>query len=107
MTINLGPSSQAFLIFVLFLTISGLPACQSRSTQQTDTRADLAALRDLHDQLTRAQNSGDSTIVERSDANDVIILPPNGSLVAGRQAHMRLFQESFNKFTMLFDNKSD
>ena len=107
MSIDARPSSRGFVIFVLFLTAIGLPGCSSRSTQQTDTRADVAALRDLHDQVTRAQNSGDATIVERTDASDVVILPPNGSLIAGREAHMRLYQESFNKFTMISDNKSD
>src|SRR5262245_13829557 len=107
MSIGVGPSSGGFLIFVLFLTVSGLPGCQSRSTQQTDTRADAAAVRDLHDQVTRAQNSGDATIFERVDASDVVILPPNGSVIVGRQEHMRLNQEGFNRFTMIFDNKSD
>jgi ketosteroid isomerase-like protein len=45
--------------------------------------------------------------VERADASDVVILPPGGSLIVGRQAHMRLFEESFKRFTMIFDNKSE
>jgi hypothetical protein len=48
--------SQGVLAFLLLVVASGLFGCGSRSAQQADTRAaEVAALRDLHDQLTRAE----------------------------------------------------
>ncbi len=101
-------SWRGLFSFLLILPSSGLLGCGNRAASQTDTRvADVAALRELHDQLTRAQNSGDTTVVERTDASDVLVLPPDGSLIAGRQAHISLFQEFFNRFSSLTDNKSE
>ncbi len=73
-----------------------------------DTRAtDVAALRELHDQLTRAQNAGDASVFERLHASDVLAFPPDGSLIAGQQSHVEFNRKSFNTFTGIFDNKSE
>ena len=101
------PLSRSLGIFLLLLPAIGLLGCRSRSAQQDDTHADVAALRELHDQVTRAENSGDASVFERISASDILVLPPDGSLIAGRQAHVNFNQESFNKFTGVFDNKSD
>jgi ketosteroid isomerase-like protein len=47
------------------------------------------------------------TVFERTAATDVIVLPPDGSIITGRQALMKLNQEFFNRSETLFDNKSD
>ncbi len=108
MSISSWPSSRGLLVFLLLLPASGLLGCGSRSAPQTDTgAADVAALRELHDQMTRGQNAGDAGVYERTSASDVLVLPPDGSLIAGRQAHVKFGQEFFNAFTNLFDNKSD
>jgi hypothetical protein len=66
------------VIFVLSIVAIGLPRCESRSVQQVDTRAaDVGALRERHDPVTRAQNSGDTTAVEQ-DGRDTLVLPPDG-----------------------------
>ncbi len=101
-------STRSLLISLLLLPAGGFLGCESRTTQQTDTRAaDVAALRELHDQLTRAQNAGDAGAFERTSASDVLVLPPDGSLIAGRQAHVNFAQAFFSEFTSLIDNKSE
>ena len=99
--------SRGLGIFLLLLPASGLLGCGSRSAQTDGRAADVAALRELHDQLTRAENSGDASVFERTSASDVLVLPPDGSLLAGRQAHVNYARGSFNEFTGVFDNKSD
>lgn len=107
---NIGgwPSSPGLVIFLLVLPVSGLLGCESRSAQPADTRAgDVAALRELHDQVTAAQNAGDASVFERTSASDVLVLPPDGALIAGRQAHVEFNRKLFNTFTNIFDNKSE
>ena len=95
MSIGGWPSARGLLTLVLRLPISGLVGCESRPAQQVDTRAaDVAALRELHDQLTAAQNAGDASVFERTSATDVLVLPPDGGLIAGRQAHVDSIENS-------------
>ena len=108
MSIGSWPSARLFILLML-LPVSGLlVGCESRPTQQVDTRtADVAALRELHDQVTAGQNAGDASVFERTSATDVLVLPPDGGLIAGRQAHVEFNRKVFNTFTNIFDNKSE
>ncbi len=106
MSIDGWPSSRSLLRFLLILT-GGFLGCGSESAPQTDTHAaDVAALHELRDELTRAQNAGDVRVFERISASDVLAFPPDGSLIAGRQALMNFNQEFFNRSRTIFDNKS-
>ena len=99
---------QGRLLAVVILSAVGFASCGRQPPNQTDTRAaDVAAIRELHDRVTRAQNSGDAAALSQNSVSDVLVLPPDGSLVAGRDAHLRLNQAFYYKFTGLFDNKSD
>jgi ketosteroid isomerase-like protein len=51
--------------------------------------------------------SGDTSVFERTSASDVLVLPPDGSLIAGRQAHVNSERTFFNAFTSVIDNKSE
>lgn len=108
MSIDRWPTSRGLLIFLLLLVASGFLGCGGQSPPQTDTgTADVAALRELHDQVTRAQNEGDASVFERTSASDVLVLPPDGALISGRQAHVDFNRKLFNAFTNIFDNKSE
>ena len=64
MSMGRWSSSRHLLIFLLLLPASGSLGCGGRSDQQADTRAaDVAAIRELHDQVTRLQNSGDVSLI--------------------------------------------
>lgn len=108
MNIGGGPFSRGLVMFSLVLPVAGLLGCENPRTQPADTRAaDVAALRELHDQVTAGQNAGDASVFERASASDVLVLPPDGSLIAGRQAHVEFNRKVFNTFTNIFDNKSE
>lgn len=107
MDIGGRPVSRGLVMFLLVLPVAGLRGGENPRTQPTDTRAaDVAALRELHDQVTAGQNAGDASVFERA-ASDVLVLPPDGSLIAGRQAHAEFNRTLFNTFTNIFDNKSE
>ena len=100
--------SQGHLLAALILAAVGSASCGRQPPHQADTRAaDVAAIRELHDRATRAQNSGDAAALSQNSVSDVLVLPPDGSLVAGRDAYLRLNQAFYDKFTGLFDNKTD
>ena len=108
MSIDGWPSSRSLLRFLLLILTGGFLGCGSESAPQTDTHAaDVAALHELRDELTRAQNAGDVRVFERISASDVLAFPPDGSLIAGRQALRNFNQEFFNRSRTIFDNKSE
>ena len=108
MSIDGWPSSRSLLRFLLLILTGGFLGCGSESAPQTDTHAaDVAALHELRDELTRAQNAGDVRVFEKISASDVLAFPPDGSLIAGRQALMNFNQEFFNRSRTIFDNKSE
>lgn len=45
--------------------------------------------------------------MSQNSAPDVLVMPPDGTLIAGRDAHLKLNQAFYAKFTGLFDNKSE
>ena len=102
-SIDSWSSSRSLLRFLLLLLTGGFLGCGSQSAPQ----ADIAALRELHEQLTSAQNAGDASVVERIVASDVLAFPPDGSIITGRQALRNLNQEFFNRSRTIFDNKSE
>ena len=67
----------------------------------------MAALRELHEQLTRAQNAEDTNPFEQLIASDVLAFPPDGTLIAGRQALITSNQRFFQRSRTIFDNKSE
>jgi len=48
-----------------------------------------------------------ASVNQKASASDVLVFPPDGSLIAGRQAQINANQEFFNAFACLFDNKSE
>ena len=99
---------QRGLIFLLFPGVAVLSGCGRPPAPPPDTRAaDIAAIRGLHDQLTSAQNAGDASVFEQTAASDILVFPPDGALVAGRQALIKLNEDFFRVSTTLFDNKSE
>ena len=95
------------VVSLLLLMAGGFPGCRRPAAPQTDSRAaDTAALRELHDQLTRAQNAGNASAFEELFASDVLVFPPDGSVIAGRQALIIFNREFFNRSRTIFDNKS-
>ena len=52
-------------------------------------------------------NAGDARVFEQFVASDVLAFPPDGSLIAGRQALIKLNQELYYRSRTIFANKSE